>query len=436
MLVLMALLLPVILGAMGLAVDLGLGFASYRVGQNTADAASYGAAILVADNDPSCTSGSKICMSFNSSDLYNAFVDAVRASDAPGHASPTINLYDPSNGGAPANTLGTIDIAAQYVNGTGGTVATSAHDASTYLYDDTTPIPTEAAGIRATVSWPQQTYFGRAVNWGQYTVKATATYVAGVAAPTQVALAPFAVWWDPPYGGCTLTKVPTAKPACLNGTPAQTAAQLAAVDSSGNPDPTDVCTIVNSSMLPCLFNNSIGAAVNQLSHPNLRATGVHGLGPGTPLVFFSNHYSQDAGTTIGTSTDPDYQLGSNDFKGYFGWTGSQTTCLNSYVGVTGNGNDGNNAYAALQSAITIYDKANNLGFAVFAVADSATKSGSVAINVYDFVPLIVDMNDIAAAGTNGPWIGYVDWEFTPTASTACPTKTKSGSYIQSVTPIQ
>ena len=347
--VLAALLLPVFLGMLGLAVDLGVGFASHRIAQNTADAAAFGGTILNIDNDPSCTPGSTTCMAFVSKDIYNAFYDAVLGSDAPNHSTPTIHLYDPSTGGSPANTVGTIDIAAQFIDASGNAVV--ANNGSSYLYNNTTPIPSAAPGLRAKVSWPQRTYFGAAVGWKTYSVSGVAAYVGGKTAPTQASLAPFGVWWDPPYGPCATSDCPSP-----------TTGQVAAAGGASK-----VCLPpIATAVLPCLFN--------QNSHPNLNATAPNNLPDGTRMVIFANQYSKDAGTSLSGTTDPDYQLGSNDFKGYFGWTGSQVTYLNSYIGVTGNGNNGNNAHAALQSALTIIDPINNVGVAVFAVIDLAQKS--------------------------------------------------------------
>jgi hypothetical protein len=411
-LVLSALLLPVFLGMLGLAVDLGVGFASRRIAQNTADDAVFGGTILVIDNNPSCSPGSTTCMAFVSQDLYNAFYDAVLSSDAPNHGSPTIHLYDPSAGGASANALGTIDIAAQFIDASGNAVLAS--NGSSYLYDNTTPIPSAASGVRAHVSWPQQTYFGAAVGWKTYTVAGSAADVSGITAPTQVSLAPFGVWWDPPYGPCATRACLTP----LGGTMAGTTAATGAASK--------VCLTYATATLPCLFY--------QNSHPNLNGSSPNNLPDGTQMLIFSNGYSSDAGTSLSGTTDPDYQLGANDFKGYFGWTGAQTTCLNSFIGVTGNGNNGNNALAALGASLTMLSP--TVGVATFAVIDLAQKSGSVAVYAYNFVPLIVNMSDVAAAGTNGPWYGYVASAYAPTATTACVTPPGTSPYFAKPVPLQ
>jgi hypothetical protein len=408
-LVLSALLLPVFLGMLGLAVDLGVGFASHRTAQNTADSAAFGGTILIIDNDPGCSPGSRTCMSFRSADIYNAFFDAVKGSDVPNHSSPTIHLYDPSSGGAPANTLGTIDISAQFIDGSGTAVLAS--NGSSYLYDNSTPIPSTASGLRANVSWPQQTYFGVAVGWKTYTVAAVATYVTGPLSPTQVSLAPFGVWWDPPYGPCATRDCPSP----MAGTVAAAGGASA------------VCTAYSTAVLPCRTNTAN-------SHPNLNAPSPNELQEGTQMLIFSNQYSNDSGTSISGTTDPDYQLGANDFKGYFGWTGAQTTCLNSYVNVTGNGNNGNNALAALQASLTMVGP--NEGVAVFAVLDLAQKNGSVSVYAYNFVPLLVNLNDVNAAGTNGPWYGYVNNEDAPSATTACATTPGTSPYFSKPVPLQ
>jgi hypothetical protein len=409
-LVLVALLLPVFLGMLGLAIDLGVGFASHRIAQNTADAAAFGGTILIIDNDPSCSPGSTTCMAFLSKDVYNAFSDAVLGSDAPNQRNPTIHLYDPSGGGAPANTLGTIDIAVQFIDSTGNAVLAS--NGSSYLYNTTTPLPTAATGLRAHVSWPQQTYFGAAVGWKTYTVAGTAADVAGKTAPTQVSLAPFGVWWDPPYGPC-------ATSACPNPTTGQAAAAGGA---------SKACLTYSTALLPCLFSQS--------SHPNLNGSSPNNLPDGTQMLIFANGYASGASTSLSGTTDPDYHLGANDFKGYFGWTGAQTTCLNSYIGVTGNGNNGNNALAALQASLTIVDRTNNVGVGVFAVLDSAQKSGSVAVYAYNFVPLLIPLNAVNAAGTNGPWYGYVANAYAPTATAACATPPGSSPYFAKPVPLQ
>ncbi|HEY8742911.1 MAG TPA: Tad domain-containing protein [Chloroflexota bacterium] len=412
--VLAALLMPIFLGMLGLAVDLGVGFASHRIAQNTADAAAFGGTILIIDNDPSCVPGSLTCMSFVSKDIYNSLYDAVLGSDAPNHSSPTIHLYDPSSGGAPTNTLGTIDIAAQFIDATGNPMAAS--NGSSYIHDDSTPFPSAVGGLRAQVSWPQQTYFGVAVGWKTYTVASTAADVVGQKAPTQVSLAPFGVWWDPPYGPCATRDCPSP----MQG-------QVAGADG-----PSPVCTIYTGSPnLPCFFYQGSGGAH---SHPNLNATPPHNLPVGTKMLIFSNKYASDAGTSIAGTTDPDYQLGANDFKGYFGWTGSQTTCLNSYLGVTGNGNDGNNALAALQGSLTMVGP--NEGVATFAVIDLAQKSGAVAVYAYDVVPLVVNLNAVNAAGINGPWYGYVANAYAAGATAACATPPGSSPYFSKPVPLQ
>lgn len=361
--VVVALLLPVILGSVGLAVDLGVGYASRRVAQNTADAAAYGGTIIIIDNAPGV-------LTYNSQDVYNAFLDALQRSGAP----QNVNLYDPTGAcagarTAPQNTLGTVDIKAQFLDANQG--------ALTYLCNSSSvPIPPGGKGLRATVSWPQRTYFGAAVGWQTYNVGGVAAYLAGTQHFSQAVIAPFAVWWDPPYGPQNA---------------ADTTGQL------GN----TICFPHDGSVsnVPCRANGG---------DPDVE----RGYGPpvGTRVTFFDNGYkSDDPNDGLVTPTqDPDYQLGANDFKGYFGSAGNPgpiTVCLGTVVVYTGNGNNGRNAATALQSALKWINSAHTIGYARFALVDQAAKNGSVTVNVYNTVILQVDTTQ--TSNQNGPWVGTV-----------------------------
>ncbi len=337
---LLALLMPVLIGMAGLALDLGVGMASHRTAQNAADDVADAGAILIGDNDPNCSQTSPTCLHFTSQDIYNAFVDAVRLSGVPSSPTITVHLYDPSAGGAPVNTLGTVDVAAQFVDSSGSAVTAS--NGSSYLYDDSTSFPGSAAGILATVSWPQQTFFGRALNWNQYTVGAVAGYLATTVHPTKVTLAPFAVWWDPPYGACyawQLTSSTTLGCTGQNNQPAP---------PPPYPYPWSTICVPTSGYYGATCPQDPAPAGYSLDDPS-QASPI-APPPGTQVLIFDKSYKSDSGASnavLPSPVDPNYFLGSNDYKGYFGWTGSQPTCLGSYANVTGNGLDGNNAVAAL-----------------------------------------------------------------------------------------
>lgn len=359
MLVLVALLMPVILGAMGLAVDLGLGFASRRMTQNTADAASYGATLKIAYNDPSGG------YQYKDSDIYNVIVDVIKNQSGP----QAVNLYTPPSGAV--NTIGTADVWAQFVGSDGSSLG--------YLQNDSSYIPTGANGLRVHVSWPQRTYFGAAVGWGQYVVSGTAAYLLQVVNPNQVGIAPFIAWWDPQYG-----PQPQATTAATN---------LGAALCSGN----------GATKLQCVNN-----PLNGPSHPNLASP--YGPPDGTPFVLYSTGYANADPNDVAGLQDPNYQLGSNDFKGYVGYVGAAlSTCLQTYVGVNGNGQNGQNAQATMLSVLTPVpsDPSDPIGVAWFGFADQANKpGGNVQVFVYGTLPLAVHYNEVNQK-PSGPYHGYV-----------------------------
>jgi hypothetical protein len=60
----------------------------------------------------------------------------------------------------------------------------------------------------------------------------------------------------------------------------------------------------------------------------------------------------------------------------------------------------------------------------------------VSVYAYNFVPLLVNLNDVNAAGTNGPWYGYVNNEDAPSATTACATTPGTSPYFSKPVPLQ
>ncbi len=77
----------------------------------------------------------------------------------------------------------------------------------------------------------------------------------------------------------------------------------------------------------------------------------------------------------------------------------------------------------------------HLGVIIVGLADQALKSGSVAIHIYGAIPIIVDVDQVAAAGTNGPWYGTVTNLVSTTTST-CSGTSNTGSSLLNVSPFR
>ena len=398
MLILVALLLPVMLGTLGLGADLGIGMAARRAAQDAVDGAAYGGTMLL-NNDASLGP-------YTMRDVYNVIDDTIQQASFVPH---TVHLYDPTGGSATYAT-GTVDVWAQFIDGSGGMYG--------YLTNSSDPLPNGATGIRVHDSWPQRTYFGGAVGWKQYPVAATAAYAVEEKIVPGLNVPPFTVWWDPPYGSCNTAASPCTTDAAYN---------LAAVDSGSGVVGSKLCEVNNGS-LPCLMYGPGPTVINPACYPlndgNNHPAGYqdscnsNSIQPRTVVVFYSAQFQKDAGidnALIGNppfpgSVDPDFSPASapNDFKGYWGNTGSAPTCPGSSIDFKGNGSTGQNAQSAIAASLlqTKDGSGNTIYWGYFAVFDKAVKSGDFYLTPYGYVPLQVDPTQFAR-NSNGPWYGTV-----------------------------
>jgi hypothetical protein len=397
-LILVALLLPVMLGTLGLGTDLGIGMAARRAAQDAVDGASYGGTMLLNNNAG--------LGPYTMRDVYNVINDTIQQASFVPH---TVHLYNPS-GGSAANASGTVDVWAQFIDGSGGTYG--------YLTNSSDPLPSGATGVRVHDSWPQRTYFGAAVGWQQYSVAATAAYAVEEKTVPGLNVPPFTVWWDPPYGSCNTGASPCTTDAAYN---------LAAVDGGSGVVGSKLCEVDNGS-LPCLMYGPGPTTTNAACYPVAGGNNhpaayqdpcnSHSIQPGTVVVFYSGQFANDAGIRNGLignppfpgNIDPDFdpQNAPNDFKGYWGGTGSQASCPGQPIDLNGNGNTGNNAQSAITNTLltTKDGSGNTIYWGYFAVFDKAYKSGDFFLIPYDYVPLQIDPTQFAG-NSNGPWYGTV-----------------------------